>query len=243
MEAIDSDPQDFDCIGLVNTRGVPVGWWAPFETEVDENSPQTVGQVMAPIPLSMILSSDTPYYDVADSFARRPHPFFLVLEGAAIAGWVSYHNLFSRVGQMCLLSLTLFLEAASEELCALQAEACWRSISAGREAKAEGVYKLRYRQNKPPDLDVSTGRSLLIRCTTFIDKGTMLSRAGLIDGVDHQELRKVFATAERVWNLCAHGGNEHEFVAMLPQTQFAEFLFRTQELIQQIIAKTKQLES
>jgi hypothetical protein len=238
MEAVDSEPETFDSVALVEKDGVPVGWWSPFETDVDEKSSNTVGQLMDRIPLSMIVSSDTSYYDLADAFARRRHPFFFVVDGAAIAGWVSYHGLFSRVGQMCLLSLTLFLEAVSEELCALRAKDCWPLLPSGRQRKAEEVCALRYGQRMPRELDESVPLPLLIRCTTFIDKGTMLSRADLVNGVAKKAVVKVFSTAEKVRNLCAHGGNEHEFVAILPQKQFSDFLHRTQEFIQLIIAKT-----
>ncbi len=211
----------------------PVGWWWPFDEDISEGDPEAVEKTMQPIPISMLTSSSTSFFDLADSFARRRYPFVFVIDGTEITGTVSYLDLFSYIGQACIFALTLHLEAIAEELCSLRSQECWKTLSPARQEMAQEVLKKRYSQLKwlsgrPFDEQLP----LLIKSTTFADKGTMLAKTGLVEGSSKTKFKSIFGMAERIRNLCAQGASEQEFVSALPQKTFAKFLHRTQDTIE-----------
>jgi len=228
-----------DRISLVMDKNEIVGWWWPFDTGLEEGSSEAVGDSMSTLPQSMIVSSGITFFDLADAFSRRSHPFYFVLDGAEITGTVSYLDLFSPTGQMCLLSLAFLLEASIEGLCVLRAEQCWNTLPERRKQLAEEIMGRRFTfaRDLPPEL----WWPYRIRSTHLIDKGIMLSRCGLVASMSKAEIKSIVSTAERLRNLCAHNADEQELSRELPQNSFAMFLHRTQDLIEIVRLKESEL--
>ena len=242
-QTLSEEPQQFDKMSLVLRNDEVIGWWWPHDEDIVEGT--TVGDTTEALPHSMMLSSNSTFYDIADAFARRQHFLFFVLDGTEITGTISYLNLFSRTGQLCLLSLTFLLETVTEDLCMLAAELCWKTLSDGRKQIAQQVCDVRFkpsqRDDQAPPNEIRW--EYLIRSTTFVDKGTMLARSGLLPTISNTELKSVFARAEKVRNLCAHAANEQELIIELPRKKFAGFLHRTLDLVETIKLKTHALGS
>jgi hypothetical protein len=185
--------------------------------------------------LSMLVSANTNFYDLADTFAKKTHRFLFVINGTAITGTTSYLDLFSRLGQLCLLSLTFFLEATAEDVCLLKPAECWKALSENRRRLAKGIFEAKYKDRKwiaTGDLDRQL--PLLIKCTMFADKAPMLTKTHLAKGVSNSELRSVISKAEKIRNLCAHGGDDQELNREMPQEEFSKFLHRTQNIIEKL---------
>jgi hypothetical protein len=235
FDCLRGDEESFERISLVLKDEVPVGWWWPFDEEIEEGDGSTVGDHMHPIPLSMLVSANTNFYDLADTFAKKTHRFLFVINGTAITGTTSYLDLFSRLGQLCLLSLTFFLEATAEDVCLLKPAECWKALSENRRRLAKGIFGAKYKDRKwiaTGDLDRQL--PLLIKCTMFADKAPMLTKTHLAKGVSNSELRSVISKAEKIRNLCAHGGDDQGLNREMPQEEFSKFLHRTQNIIEKL---------
>ncbi len=228
-------PPGVDHRYLVVNDGGPVGSWYPLgsleETSTEDWETKTVGDLMAPLIVSSVVTSTTSYYDLVDLFARRNGEFlYFVIDGTEIVGEISYRDLFSRIGQAVLMALTLFLESAAQDLCMNHAKSCWEVLSPGRKEKAQEVVERR--EVSLGGLEDYQKYRALLKGTTFIDKVAMLTKVRLLGDTSNSELKSTFAIAERVRNLCAHGGDAYEFIKFVPQSEFARFLHRTLELIE-----------
>jgi hypothetical protein len=232
---LSGDLEAFDRMSLVFDDDKVVGWWWPHDGALTDDSDDTVGLLMSSIPLSMIVAANTSFFELADMFARRSRPFVFVVDGTDLTGTVSYLDLFSRIGQLCILALTFHLESSAEELCTLQPQQCWSALSPARKKFAEAVLERRHRSVSGTNEAFEKYRLLqLVRCTTFADKATMIAKAHLVPAISNTELKSVFAFAERIRNLCAHGADEQELSLAMPQSNFARFLHRTQDTIETI---------
>ncbi|MSR58806.1 MAG: hypothetical protein EXS05_14330 [Planctomycetaceae bacterium] len=136
-------PNDLDRCSLVMDESEIVGQFWAIDYAGEESSDETVRDVMGSIPLSMIVSANTSFFELADLFARRPHPFIFIVDGTEVTGTVSYLDLYSRIGQLCLLALAFHLESSAEELCFVRAQQCWDTLSPGRRERAENVFSQR----------------------------------------------------------------------------------------------------
>lgn len=240
-----------DSISLVMRGSEVVGWWSALGADVDEENPAVVSEIMNPIHLTMLVSGDTTYYDLAYKFANRSHssPFF-VLDGSDITGTVSYSDLFSRTGQLCLLSLTFMLESIAEQLCLLDRVKCWSQLSPKSQRSAKKIaFEKRFNKQLlsdddfPADTDLvlNWNTALWIKSTYLIDKGTMIVGAELLTSSDAEHIEKVFERAKEVRDLCSHCGDEQEFILKLSRDEFASFIRDTQNLVEDMSRRLNEL--
>jgi hypothetical protein len=223
-----------DRISLVIDGHEPIGWWWPYEEDVQEGDTKTVSDCMTPITCAMLVSGDAKYLELADLFAQQSSRFlYFVLEGTKITGTVSFGDLFCPLGRLCLFSLVLHLEKEAEELCKHKAETCFNVLSEGRQEKAHEVLAKCFASSKH-NSGVEKYRGL-IESTTFIDKGKMLGKAQLINNKSRNEIESVFAAAEKVRNSCAHNRSEFQVLGLTSNRKerrnLSTFIHKTQEMI------------
>jgi hypothetical protein len=234
----------FDAVSLVMKGPDVVGWCSILEADVQEGNPATVAEYMDPIRLSMLVSGHTTFYDLANAFATREPFFYFVLDGSEITGTVSYLDLFSRTGQLCLLSLTFLLESVAEEFCLCEAQQCWSVLPLRRRELAQRVAARRFpRQSGLAQPSHHLEFASLLRSTTFMDKCIMITGANLLPSVPLAVIESIFENAERVRNLCSHGADDQELCSALPKNRFAEFLHDTQNLVETIRRSTQELDN
>lgn len=234
----DDVPIDADDIWLVDRDGEIVGCWSP--TMCDDG--ETVGEQMSPIALSYLVSSNTTYHDLAAAFTDASRYYVLVLEGQTIIGWIPFVGLFSRLGQICLMSLAFHLEAVAERLCETDPEAFFSVLPPNRQEKATKEWEGNPRWKKRRKRSSSPTASQLIRATNFIDKKTMVARNAVPPGWSSKQVEEVFDVAEDVRNYCAHNALATDFFSGdfsglwngTNRKKFGLFLTRTQELTEAI---------
>lgn len=203
---------------------------------------ETIGEQMRPIGLSDLISSNTTYHDLAAAFADESRFFVLVLEGQTIVGWIGFVDLFSRLGQICLMSLAFHLEAVAEQLCQTDPEAFVTVLSPGRQEKATKEWSANPRWNRRRRQSSSPTARDLIRATNFIDKKTMVMRKAVLPGWSKAQIEEVFDLAEDVRNYCAHNAVSTDFFSYdfsglwggNNRKKYGVFLTRTQELAEAI---------
>jgi hypothetical protein len=218
-------------ICLVTRDEKPVGWvtWWLLAEQCDDDEDGSVGQsrsavdAMRPIDPGSLVSADTSALAVARLVAAQGE-FLFVVDGNDITGTLAYENLFKPPFRVCLFSLMIQLEEEARKLISLDALCNWQALSASRQQKAIDVFNRKnaeepsrgfFGPSKPVTVaDVTNdyrARSVL-KETTFIDKGTIIQKQGLVSAMTKSEMKQLFARAERVRNACVHAGTFHSRV-------------------------------
>jgi hypothetical protein len=220
-----------DRYSLVLDGSEVVGWWAPLGEDLNQGDSTTVEAFMEPIQLSKLVSGDLTYYDLADVFGRN-HRALFVLDGSEITGWISHLSLFSRLGQICLLSLAFLLESAAEDLCLLKPVEAWQALPPNRQKALIDIAKNRLRDlGDMVDLPDDYKYARLLRVTSISDKLTMLLGARLVQAVP-TDIENIFNQVKLVRDLCSHGADEQELNRQL--RDFTAFLHSTLNLVEEI---------
>ena len=127
-----------------------------------------------------------------------------------------YRDLFKPLGRLAFLALALEIEDQALKLCQSVPinEQCWFSITDPRKRKALDLFKLRY--EREPELKADKGYgiswslnrlvaglpqlpdvSLLIGCTTLIDKARMIWKQQLVDANTLKDVLGFFPPVEQ----------------------------------------------
>src|SRR5262249_46005205 len=158
-----------------------------FEDYGPETEWLTIEDVMRPLDPNELLSSSTTILDAVEMFGNKPNEYFYIIHTNKIIGVMFYRDLFRPLGRLAFLALALEIEYQAIKLCQSIpiSEKCWLSISDSRRRKALDLFKLRY--EREPELEgydplarlvaslpLLPDVSLLIGCTTLIDKAHMI---------------------------------------------------------------------
>jgi hypothetical protein len=168
---------------------------------------EPIGELVRPIDTRLILAADTAILRAIQLFAERASDYFFVLEGADIVGLLWDHSFRKPQAKVCLFALVNDLEIAAISLCSRKARICIDSLSDGRREKALEVFNNRYapRQRGEKHSIYRTSKDeLLIGCTNYIDKSTMIAKNKLLRDWEPKRIERFFFAAEEQRNDCAH---------------------------------------
>lgn len=203
-------------ISLVKTKS-GVTRWCRFD-ELLAAECEIVGDVSEVITPRSIITAGTTALEAVTLFATTEHEFFFVLRGHAFIGSLRYSDMFNGPFRLCLFSLTLELEEVALRVLLQNADRAIGRLSPARQEKARKVHGIRF-------AGLTERSDALLRCTTFIDKGTMLAKEIEVPDMSAKEVSRLFGRAERVRNLCAHPAASDEGMALLAEKhQLAEFI-------------------
>lgn len=130
-------------------------------------SDSTISDCMGQIAPDSIMAGDTPLLEAAAAFSKSQHPFFFVLKGNELIGWLSYGDLHKPPLRLCLFALLLSIERMLLDAVSLSPGESVGVLSEGRLKKAKEIYGLRKYRN---DSEGEPFTSLLLECTTIADK-------------------------------------------------------------------------
>jgi hypothetical protein len=187
-----------------------------------------VASAADPIPADGMVSADTPVLELVKLFSNESYHFYFVLQESQITGTVHYEDLVGSPFKLCLFALTLELETVALDLALQKPIPSWSVLSEGRREKAIEVYRHRYKREPDPE---RLPFDHFLGCTTFIDKGTILTKRKLITNAS-KEIDSVFRKAERVRNSCAHTDPDKgsgDF--LLDRAPLQSFIGETEEMI------------
>jgi hypothetical protein len=175
-----------------------------------------------------IVSSNTSVMSIVHLFRESEEQLFFVVSGNVISGTVRYADLFSQEFRLCLFALSLELEEVSLRRLAILPEESFTLLSGPRQEAARNVFNLRYPGRQ---MDFQT----LLKCTTFIDKGTMVIKSRTVTSYSPSHLKKSFSRIERIRNHCAHpSGNRSEWLVLSQPDVLAETISSVNSLIEQM---------
>jgi|SRR5215471_11057077 hypothetical protein len=202
---------------------------------------ETIEDVMRPLDPNELLSSSTTILDAVEIFGSQSNEYFYIIHTNKIIGVMFYRDLFKPLGRLAFLALALEIEDQALKLCQSVPinEQCWFSITDPRKRKALDLFKLRY--EREPELKADKGYgiswslnrlvaglpqlpdvSLLIGCTTLIDKARMIWKQQLVDANTLKDVLGFFHQLNRIRDQCAHPSSIEE--ELLPKERLAHFV-------------------
>jgi len=210
------DPMDQ--IALVEGEHVILGWVGYDMLASDK----TISDCMYQIAPDTIIAADTPLLEAVAAFYGTRHPFFFVLKGNRLVGWLSYRDLHKPPLRLCLFALLLNIERMLLEAISLFAKESVGLLSEGRLNKALEIYGLRqYRM----DSAGAPFPSLLLECTTIADKITIARKLASTKGAVPSLAQRTFRmTIEKLRNEIAHPGAEERSSSLLTRESFWPFI-------------------
>jgi len=179
--------------------------------------------------------------DAVEIFGSQSNEYFYIIHTNKIIGVMFYRDLFKPLGRLAFLALALEIEDQALKLCQSVPinEQCWFSITDPRKRKALDLFKLRYQRE--PELKADKGYgiswslnrlvaglpqlpdvSLLIGCTTLIDKARMIWKQQLVDANTLKDVLGFFHQLNRIRDQCAHPSSIEE--ELLPKERLAHFV-------------------
>lgn len=196
-----------DQIALVNRNNKIIGWLG-FDM-LDSSKPLI--ECIEPINGDTLISSDTPLLEAIKTVCSEDNTIFLVLSRTKFIGFLHFNHFHKLPFRMCMFALLIDLERAMLEIIKSKASFYLKKLSDGRLVKAKNIYghrkyKLSY-DNEEFD-------SLLLDCTTFVDKFLMLRKDPAFVNYCPNINNKLAKVAEEVRNLIAHPENEE--IGLLP---------------------------
>ena len=190
----------------------------------------TIKELTKPISPNDVLSGNVDALAAVRMLSSRTHAPFFVLDGAKLIGSIQYSDLFGSVFRLCLFALILEVEECAIRSLLRRAPQALETLSPGRIEKAKTVCALRF------GIHGAERMTNLVRATTFIDKGTMLSKLQLISSLSDSRLKSVILKAENLRNYCAHPSAEELRVApILNQHEFCEFIDDCHSIINELV--------
>ncbi len=226
------DETPFDHIGLVSKDGVPVGTIGYEDLEEQ----RSIWATMDKLSWKTVVSADTALVEAAKLFSPQSPYVFLVLRQNELIGWMSYHHLLGIPFRACLFSLLLGIEQAMLDVVMTAPALAVSKLPTGRLTKAKEVYLAR--GHKLDKSGIAEPR-LLLECTNFIDKATVIQKcpqtAANITAVKDKAMKK----AERVRNCLAHPTRERELVMLLSKNHIHAFLAWADKLQTELLEFTK----
>lgn len=213
----------FDHIGLVLKDGVPVGTIGYESLEEERN----IWATMDKLSWRSVVGGETPLIEAAKLFGEKSPFVFLVLRRNELTGWMSYYHLLGIPFRACLFALFLALEQAMLDVVATTPSLAVSKLRQSRLDAAKRVYLARGHEL---DKVGEPSPRLLLECTHFIDKATIIgecaSTASAIPAVTDKAVNK----AEKIRNSLAHPTRDAELVMLLPKNEIHGFLASMQRL-------------
>ena len=196
-----------DQIALVNHNNKIIGWLG-FEM-LDSSKPLI--ECIEPINGDTLISSDTPLLEAIQTVCSGDNTIFLVLSGNKFIGFLHFDHFHKLPFRVCMFALLIDLERTMLEIIKSKASFYLKKLSDGRLVKAKNIYGHRkYKLNH----DNEEFDSLLVDCTTFVDKFLMLRKDPTFLNYCPNINNKLAKVAEEVRNLIAHPENEE--IGLLP---------------------------
>ncbi len=162
-------------MALALSDGKPVGLLTYDALEVGK----TLSECVDEIRLDMLVTEDTPLGRASQMFADSERYYFVVIMGNEFVGWLSYHDLYKLPFRLCLFAALLSIEERMLFVIQREAAVCFTRLPEGRKDAARKLYHVRGFKPDTPDDETP---HLLVTCTNFIDKATMLQRSHWING-------------------------------------------------------------
>ena len=215
-----------DRVLLVFSNGKLQGWTRFDFLSLSEN--RRVKDETLAFGECQIVSSNTSVMSIVHLFRESNEQLFFVVSGNVICGTVRYADLFSQEFRLCLFALSLELEEASLRRLIVLPEDSFAFLSEPRQEAAKNVFDLRYPGRQ---MDFHT----LLKCTTFIDKGTMIIKSKAVNSYSSSQLKNSFSRIERIRNHCAHpSGNKSEWLMLSQPAILAETISTVNSLIEEL---------
>ena len=182
----------FDCIPVRDNGDVVGCLWRA------QGLAGTAKRHMQPISERLLVSADLPLTQFMSRFADAPHR--LVLDGASIAGIVTWSDLQKLPVRLFIFSLITYLEMVMAQTISAQAmsESQWlQLVSEGRRDKIEQKRLQMQRRNLEPPL---------VELTDFADKRDILRKRLALGGSFERQLKAI----EELRNTTDHAGSYAE---------------------------------
>lgn len=204
--SLENNIHPMDQIALVSSDKKIIGWLG-----YDMLNKPTLTECIAPVNEGILLSSDTPLIEAIKTVCNSEDPIFLVLKGNKFIGYLNFNHFNKLPFRISLFALLLDLESTMLNLIKSDASFYLKKLSDNRLEKAKNIYG--HRKYKL-DGNNEVFPSLLVDCTTLIDKFLMLRKNA--DFVKHcPGINNRYAkVAEETRNLIAHPENEE--IGLLP---------------------------
>ena len=183
-----------EIILVENQCGDVIGYILPDHLSGDTESIESLVERFTP---SQIVSSDTPLLNAIGLLGESEGYFFFVNKANRIVATFFGDDLYTPLGRLGLLALTLELEAVALDVCQRDAERAWNSLNDYRKTKAREI-RDRHHGNQRPRCESAWS---LLNSTHFCDKGTMLQKLGVLP--DFKSV-KVIRKAKQLRDFCAH---------------------------------------
>jgi hypothetical protein len=194
-----SSESPLDQMALVLSDGKPLGLLTYDALEAGKSLSECVDEIR----LDMLVTEDTPLGRASQMFADSERYYFVVIRGNEFVGWLSYHDLYKLPYRLCLFAELLSIEERMLFIIQRAAADCFSRLPGGRKEAAHNLYRWRgYKPDTPGD----EAPHLLVTCTNFIDKATMLQRSPWIEMIPAASEKKRIKLAEGVRNKLAHPG-------------------------------------
>ena len=206
-------------MALVMRDHKPVGLLSFEALDADK---KTVGECMNEIRIDALITEDTSLIHAAEMFANSATHFFVVIKGNEIVGWMSYHDLYKLPFRLCLFASLLAVEEKMLQVSQQNPHLAFETLPDGRKIAARRVYEMR---GFARGTHAREETSLLLTCTTFIDKATILKRCPetkrLIPAACEKEWMLL---AEKVRNSLAHANPDEQLFVIVEREKFGGFL-------------------
>jgi hypothetical protein len=202
MEAADGQGYNaFERVSLVlnDAREATHYIWS----EAIDSSAGIIGEIAEPLRSTLLVSGDTNALDAVKLLGTRDKPYAFVLCSSEITGVVSWADFYKPEFAMCMLALLLEVEQECLEVALRDPATAWSKLTPLRQAKAREVYAVRYNLDSE-----KAGKAELLRCTTFIDKKTLITDSTDVAPLGRQWLRAFFQQAEQYRNYFSHTGED-----------------------------------
>lgn len=228
-------------IALIKDDANILGWITLQDLLITEHN--HLPPIVKNLEAHQLITADMTALDAANLVCTSEYKLFFTLDGNAIKGTFCYHNLFTPPFRLCLFALSLQLETVALDLILQAPEIMISNLNESRIEMAKRVFDRRNAKHGTQD---AAG---LLRCTTFVDKATMLIKSNVLSDVikEHSShntlskthLREIFVRAERVRNFCAHPDSDDTAFVIMNPDKLMDFINNTSLLIH-LINKQKE---
>lgn len=224
--AVECNYDPVDRISLVVSDGHLKGWCRFDALSVSEK--RTVIEEVIGFGEKQIVTADTSIIYIVKLFKETDEQLFFVLRKDKISGTIRYADVFSQEFRLCLFALSLELEEASLRRLLLDPVGSLSWLSPARIESAREVFDLRFSGRHMDDV-------LLLKCTTFIDKGSIIIKSKALKSHTAVSLKRMFARIERIRNHCAHpSGNRSEWLVLSQPKVLADTIAFVSQVINEL---------